>query len=113
SPRKRRKHARHVPVRFLRDPDDALEAIARAKALGRAVAYIRNSVDDAIEAHSALQARGVDARLFHARMALIDRFAMESRVLDVFGKKSTADKRAGQVLIATQVIEQSLDLDFD
>jgi CRISPR-associated endonuclease/helicase Cas3 len=33
--------------------------------------------------------------------------------LSFFGKKSTAEMRRGRVLIATQVVEQSLDLDFD
>jgi CRISPR-associated endonuclease/helicase Cas3 len=34
-------------------------------------------------------------------------------MLDYFGKNSSANMRQGRVLIATQVVEQSLDLDFD
>jgi CRISPR-associated endonuclease/helicase Cas3 len=34
-------------------------------------------------------------------------------VLDKFDKNSTPEKRRGQILVATQVVEQSLDLDFD
>lgn len=105
--------ARRLPVRFLRHPDEALETARRLSAEGRAVAYIRNTVDDAIEAYERLRGAGIDALLFHARMALIDRFEVEERILRLFGKDSDARCRSGKVLVATQVIEQSLDLDFD
>ena len=42
-----------------------------------------------------------------------DRMAIEERVLTMFGKNADAGMRAGKVLVATQVVEQSLDLDFD
>ena len=74
------------------------------------MAWIRNTVDDAIAGHAALDAAGVRAALFHARFAMVDRLRIERDVLARFGKESTA--RAG-VVVATQVIEQSLDLDFD
>jgi CRISPR-associated endonuclease/helicase Cas3 len=51
--------------------------------------------------------------LFHARFAMGDRLRIEAEVLRLFGKDSKADCRAGKILIATQVVEQSLDLDFD
>ena len=51
--------------------------------------------------------------LFHARFAMTDRLAIEERALELFGKKGTPDQRKGRVLVATQVVEQSLDLDFD
>jgi len=44
---------------------------------------------------------------------MADRLNIEQRVLSVFRKESTNDKREGRILIATQVVEQSLDLDFD
>ena len=50
--------------------------------------------------------------LFHARFALADRLEKERRVVRTFGKES-GEERAGKVLVATQVVEQSLDLDFD
>jgi CRISPR-associated endonuclease/helicase Cas3 len=68
-------------------------------------------VDDAIAAAEALRARGVDALLFHARFAMSDRLAIEAEVLTRFGRDGGAMRRG--VLVATQVIEQSLDLDFD
>jgi CRISPR-associated endonuclease/helicase Cas3 len=51
--------------------------------------------------------------LFHARFALGDRLARENEVLAAFGANSTSVERSGRILVATQVVEQSLDLDFD
>ncbi len=104
---------RKLPVRFLRSPDEALAEVERAVHLGQTALYIRNTVDDAREAHAALAARGIPAELFHARFALVDRLATECRTVETFGKESMAEDRAGRVLVATQVVEQSLDLDFD
>ena len=105
--------ARTLPVRFLRSLDEALDEIERAAGDGKAVLYIRNTVDDALDAHAALKARGLDPCLFHARFALVDRLAIERRVVSTFGKDGGSGDREGRVLIATQVVEQSLDLDFD
>jgi len=48
--------------------------------------------------------------LFHARYTFSDRKQREEAVLKHYGKNSP---RKGRLLIATQVVEQSLDLDFD
>ena len=109
----RAERARALPVRFLRAPAAALNAVEQAARAGKAVLYIRNTVDDAIDAHTELTARGLAPDLFHARFALVDRLEIENRVVKAFGKRSTAAERAGTVLVATQVVEQSLDLDFD
>ena len=107
--------ARRLPVRFLRTVDEALNEVVQAANKGAAVLYVRNSVDDALEARAELLERGLDASvdLFHARFALADRLAIEERVLTTFGKGGRAEQRRGKVLVATQVVEQSLDLDFD
>ena len=105
--------ARKLPVEFLRTTAEALSEVRKAAEGGQAVLYIRNTVDDAIEAYSEIAALGLDVQLFHARFALCDRLAIEESVVKAFGKNSQASDRAGRVLIATQVVEQSLDLDFD
>lgn len=105
--------ARALPVRFLRSPEEGLAEVEQAALAGKAVLYIRNTVDDALDAHAELRARGLDPDLFHARFALADRLAIEKHVTKTFGKASTPAGRVGRVLIATQVVEQSLDLDFD
>jgi CRISPR-associated endonuclease/helicase Cas3 len=77
------------------------------------VCWIRNTVDDAIRAYDSLKTHGVDVELFHARFAASDRQAIEERSLARYGKSSTPALRRGGVLVATQVVEQSLDVDFD
>jgi CRISPR-associated endonuclease/helicase Cas3 len=104
--------ARRVTVTRLEDSEAAIDRIEAAAATGAAVAWVRNTVDDAIAATAALRARGIDALLFHARFAMEDRLVIEREVLRRFGRAEAGADRAG-VLVATQVIEQSLDLDFD
>jgi CRISPR-associated endonuclease/helicase Cas3 len=79
------------------------------------VAFVRNSVDDAINACDRLREAGVEPLLFHARFAVTDRQRIEPDVMRRFGRSRDPgpDPPRGQVLVATQVIEQSLDLDFD
>jgi CRISPR-associated endonuclease/helicase Cas3 len=104
---------RRVTVERIAGAFDAVAAIAAAARAGAAVAWIRNAVDDAIEAHQALRAAGVDAMLFHARFAMGDRLDIEREVVACFSKDSPSERRHARVLVATQVVEQSLDLDFD
>lgn len=104
---------RSVPVRRQVDQEEAHAAILRAAAAGAAVGYIRNTVDDAQASYEYLKAQGGDVALFHARFAMADRLAIEKYVLMLVGKHSNADGRRGKIIVATQVIESSLDIDFD
>lgn len=54
---------------------------------------------------------GTDVFLFHARFPADQRQRREDEALSIFGKKD--DREGRKILIATQVAEQSLDLDFD
>ena len=97
--------ARDVAVQLLHNEADAEARLAA-------------SVADAVAAFERLRTRPElmgKVMLFHARFALGDRLDIESQVLRRFGKGEVgaAVDRAGWVLVATQVVEQSLDLDFD
>ncbi|MBO9401313.1 CRISPR-associated helicase Cas3' [Shimia sp. R9_3] len=105
--------SRNVGVERIATMGEAVGRIKVAQAQGAACIWIRNAVDDAIAAVDALQDAGVEADLLHARFALCDRLAKEAMLRDRFGPAATQARRAGQVLVATQVVEQSLDLDFD
>ncbi len=108
---------RLVEVRRIETQSAIIEQIQHAVKQGECVCWIRNTVQEARNSFQELT--GIkdfdpnDLHLFHSRFAMVDRQRIEEGILDLFGKNSGQDKRAGQVLVATQVVEQSLDLDFD
>jgi len=103
--------SRRIEVNRISSQTDAIDLLVAAKAAGAACVWIRNAVDDAIDAALELRKHGIEAYLLHARFALIDRLKHENKVMNNFGKKRKSGK--GKILIATQVVEASLDLDFD
>ncbi|MFC8719517.1 type I-E CRISPR-associated protein Cse1/CasA [Kitasatospora sp. NPDC057198] len=60
-----------------------------------------------------LAAREGGLRLLHSRFPAFERERISRECEEAFGKESGKGVRAGSVLVATQVVEQSLDLDFD
>ncbi len=93
----------------------ALEASSSA---GGCIAVICNTVRHAQETYQDLQnaqasglLAGCDLYLFHARYPAAWRQDIEKGVIERFGMEGPRPLRA--ILVATQVIEQSLDLDFD
>lgn len=107
---------RTVRVQRLDSEDQIIAKIRQSVEQGQCVCWIRNTVKSACQTYQNLLSDGVPAdclSLFHSRFAMIDRQAVENRTLQNFGEQSGHDQRKGQILIATQVVEQSLDLDFD
>lgn len=100
-----------VAINRLETAEQSLFLLAEAAAKGAACVWVRNAVDEALAAVRALRERGVPADLLHARFTLHDRKRHEAKSLETYGK--TRDPRPGRVLVATQVVESSLDLDFD
>lgn len=106
---------RTVAVNYQHDIAKVKSEILTALNAGKCVCWIRNTISDALEAYK-LFANEIpvgNITLFHARFCLSDRLDAEELVLNKFGKASTYELRKGQLVIATQVIEQSLDVDFD
>lgn len=89
----------------------ATQVISKGVATGAACVWVRNAVDEAIAAVQVLREQGIEAQLLHARYALCDRKRIEAEVLSRVGKEG--EGRQGYVLVGTQVLEASLDLDFD
>lgn len=105
---------RTVKVQWLHDEAEVQRLVLAQAQAGRSVCWIRNTVGDARRAYEGLQKEGAShVALFHSRYAMGDRLAIEDKVLATYGKKSSAEQRAGRILVSTQVVEQSLDLDFD
>jgi len=92
------------------------ETLREALADGGCAAVLCNTVRRAQEVYLALREAAIvpdeDLILFHARYPRAWRDEIERQVLRRYDKDSTPDIRRG-IVVATQVIEQSLDLDFD
>lgn len=88
-----------------------LEQIVQVAEKGAKIGIVCNLVDDAQRyAHSLAKMTSVPVDIFHSRYRYCDRMVKEKVVLDQYGKGSPDE---GRILVGTQVIEQSLDIDFD
>ena len=122
--------ARVVAVSRVADPlaqdgagETVLDAIIGAAAEGACVVAVMNTVRRAQELHSALRARiggdgtasGVSLDLLHARYPQEDRARREAALVGRYDRAAADDDRRprGEIVVATQIVEQSLDLDFD
>ena len=103
--------ARAVNVERLSGTVDALALLSQLADKGASCVWIRNAVDEAVASTEALKQKGIKAELLHARYAMVDRLQIEQAITKRFGK--SGEGREGGVLVATQVVEASLDLDFD
>ncbi|MDK3074686.1 CRISPR-associated helicase Cas3' [Sedimentitalea sp. JM2-8] len=100
------------------DPMEAAHLAVTAAAQGARVLVIRNTVDAAVDTWRAVTATRPDlcfairgrATLHHSRFAAEDRQALDAAVEDAFGRGGSGN---GTVLIGTQTLEQSLDIDAD
>lgn len=93
----------------------SLDRVAEVAASGRSVLVCLNTVSRAQQAYNYLGAHpslaGVEKVLLHGRFNGKDRVAKEGIVRDATG--STSRNRRPVVLVATQVVEVSLDIDLD
>lgn len=112
--------SKHVPARRTQPIDIApmapsVDAIARQAladaASGAAVLVVVNKVQRAQAIYRQLFTQTQRVMLFHARFPMNRRLEIENEVIRKFSTKG-AD-RGGWILVATQVAEQSLDVDLD
>jgi CRISPR-associated endonuclease/helicase Cas3 len=108
----------------LGDPAAAAKLAVSLSENGGCICIIANTVTSAQSIYSELKKLPIKdtiIKLFHARFRAERRQEIENEVLDMFDKRSllpendpartVRPRRA--ILVATQVVEQSLDLDFD
>jgi CRISPR-associated endonuclease/helicase Cas3 len=119
-----------TPVNSLADADVKLvfkddwqeafeEALLRAER-GQQTLWIENTVDEAQERyrHFASRTREMQATievgLLHSRFLSEDRAANETKWVGYYGSKQALSRQNhGRILVGTQVLEQSLDIDAD
>ena len=93
-------------------------AAVAATATGKCVLVVRSTVGAAQQTHDAALASdpslkpGETLEILHSRMPQHQRRSRSQRLLDTLGP-DTARRPGRLLLVATQVVEQSLDVDFD
>jgi len=107
-----------IQVNHLHLTDDAAEAKARwlleQTTNGGCACWMTNTVDRAqkmFEKLDQLAGPEVDRLVLHARFPLDERQSLEEQITGKYGKDGERPLRG--IVIGTQVLEQSLDLDFD
>ncbi|WP_213793727.1 CRISPR-associated helicase Cas3' [Klebsiella aerogenes] len=96
----------------------ALEEALRRAELGQQVLWIENTVAEAQQRYLDMASRAVDAGceigLLHSRFTPQHRNRHEQRWVALYGRAGWAQRqRCGRILVGTQVLEQSLDIDAD
>jgi CRISPR-associated helicase Cas3/CRISPR-associated endonuclease Cas3-HD len=99
------------------DPEVLAERLWQELAGGGCVLVIRNTVKRVIETARVLRERfdAAEVTVAHARFVDLDRLAKDKRLLDMFGPpdRPGVDRPRRHIVVASQVAEQSLDVDFD
>ncbi|MHB9130025.1 MAG: CRISPR-associated helicase Cas3' [Armatimonadota bacterium] len=111
----------HVEYHARQAPEQVWHCLQEALADGGCAAWICNTVVEAQQTFRFLEEATSqlpeddrpELLLYHARMLLQDRQRIEAAVLQQFGKEDNARRPFRAILVATQVVEQSLDIDFD
>ena len=110
--------ARQYAIHLQHDTPAALdEALRRAEA-GQQVLWVENTVAEAQDIYQTLAARaanlGVACGLLHSRFTHRQRQSNENDWVHLFGKNGWEKRQQqGRILVGTQVLEQSLDIDAD
>jgi CRISPR-associated endonuclease/helicase Cas3 len=99
------------------DSEAIEEALIRAEQ-GQQVLWIENTVAEAQERFRELNSRAsgmkIKCGLLHSRFLKTDRARKENYWVKLYGKdNASARKWKGRILVGTQVLEQSLDIDAD
>lgn len=93
-----------------------IQALEKAKA-GQQVLWIENRVSDAQRIFQMLTAEeeaSLEIGLIHSRFPVCIREKNETRWVDLLGKDGGVQRREkGRILVGTQVLEQSIDIDAD
>ena len=108
--------ARQTDVEILRGEDDAVIPFLRERlAEGGCAGVIVNTVKRAQSMAEQLKTAfpQYDVLLDHAQFIMPDRIRKEKQIMERLGRKSTSEQRDGLIVVGTQVLEQSLDIDCD
>ncbi|MFN3406797.1 MAG: CRISPR-associated helicase Cas3', partial [Caldimicrobium sp.] len=97
------------------DIENMIDSIIGKAKEGKRVLVIVNTVDKAQNLYKRLANNRQEYKKFliHSRFTLEDRKRLEKDITEEFKNPKPEDEREGKILVATQVVEASLDIDAD
>lgn len=107
-----------VTVQQCRDDRTAIEEALKRAEQGQQVLWVENTVAEAQQIYTLLAARDcspkIECGLLHSRFLKTDREHNENYWTGLYGKDGGIERvQCGRILVGTQVLEQSLDIDAD
>ncbi len=107
-----------VHLSWVEQKEEVIDGALRRACEGQQVLWIENTVTEAQDVYSLLAARthemDVACGILHSRFTQTDRDRKERHWVELFGKDGKQKRIAkGRILVGTQVLEQSLDIDAD
>lgn len=109
---------RNVEIKLESDDKNAFEEALNRACDGEQVLWIENTVAEAQSAYKRLAAKandlGVECGLIHSRFIKKHRAEIEGKWVSLYGKSGRKHRsECGRILVGTQVLEQSIDIDAD
>lgn len=100
------------------ETQNAIQQAREIALQGGQVLWIENTVQEAQQIYKHFASWGAESEipvgLLHSRFPSIKRNELEATWVNIYGKQGTTTRKdCGRILIGTQVLEQSLDIDAD
>ena len=108
-------------VLSFRSTEECVEEAVKRASEGQQVLWIENTVKSAQTIYESIvnitssKSATVEIGLIHSKFTRLDRFKLEERWLNFLGKSAADTERLsnGRILVGTQILEQSIDIDAD
>ena len=109
---------RNVSIQISKDDKKAFDVALEKAENGEQVLWIENTVADAQDVFKKLAAKsaemGLECGLIHSRFIKKQRSEIENKWVSLYGKNGYSKRNTcGRILVGTQVLEQSIDIDAD
>lgn len=109
---------RNVSIQISKDDKKAFDIALEKAENGEQVLWIENTVADAQNVYKKLAAKsaemGLECGLIHSRFIKKQRAEIENKWVSLYGKNGYSKRNScGRILVGTQVLEQSIDIDAD
>ena len=107
-----------VKIQLCHNTYAAIDEVLKRAQRGEHILWIENTVQESQEVYKTIASNaaelGIECGLLHSRFTRFHRDQIEAAWINLFGKNSGKKRlEKGRILVGTQILEQSLDIDAD